>query len=183
MLSTPASSLTPLQLACQLGDHRMFEHILKRSTYSSILWKWGPVTQFQINLDGIDSAGGMGGEVLELIGRFDAKIPTQEMLLDEFMEGMLNGLFVEKWERFGERMWSVHRLLDICYLMPLVSNALWLKEDPLSALKATWLPMFTLLAMILAYPRMSAPRIYGTPPIRAHVITCSASLCSCVKRI
>ena len=199
-LARYASGLTPLQLACQLGDHRMFEHILKRSTYSSILWKWGPVTQFQINLDGIDSAGGMGGEVLELIGRFDAKIPTQEMLLDEFMEGMLNGLFVEKWERFGERMWSVHRLLDICYLMPLVGNALWLKEDPLSALKATWLPMFTLLAMIpclsedvraayLWYTSYTGPRdnMFGLfmQWCKAHMITdkvmgCALTAVGCV---
>ena len=48
--------------------------------------RWGPVTQNKINLDGIDSAPGRGGEVLELIGRFDAKTATQEMLLDDFME-------------------------------------------------------------------------------------------------
>jgi transient receptor potential cation channel subfamily V protein 6 len=141
------SKLTPLQLACQLGDHATFEHIIKRPTYSSILWKWGPVTQFQINLDGIDSCTGVGGEVLELIGRFDAKIATQEMLLDDFMGGLLHQLFVEKWERFGQKMWFVHRMLDIVYLIPLVANALWLKEDPTEALRATWLPACTLLAM------------------------------------
>ena len=142
------SGLTPLQLACQLGKHDLFSHILKRSTYSSILWKWGPVTQFQISLDGIDSASGVGGEVMELIGRFDAKQETQEMLLDEFMDGMVQGLFMEKWARFGEKIWFVHRGLDLVYLVPLVCNALWLKEAPLAALKATWLPAATLLAMI-----------------------------------
>jgi len=142
------SGLTPLQLACQLGDHKMFEHIINRSTYSSILWKWGPVTQFKINLDGIDSASGMGGEVLELIGRFDAKVPTQEMLLDDFMGGMLQKLVEEKWDRFGYNIWLVHRCLDLAYLVPLVCNSLWLKEAPFSALKATWLPACTLLAMI-----------------------------------
>ena len=142
-----SSGLTPLQLACQLGFHDLFEHIIKRPTYCSILWKWGPVTQFQINLNGIDSATGQGGEVLELIGRFDAKIETQEMLLDEFMGGFLHHLFEEKWERFGQRMWMVHRLLDIVYLIPLFTNALWLKEDPVSALRQTWLPAATLLAM------------------------------------
>ena len=142
------SGLTPLQLAAQLGNHSLFEHILKRPTYSTILWKWGPVTQFQISLDGIDSASGLGGEVMELIGRFDAKQETQEMLLDDFMGGMIHRLFVEKWDRFGYNIWVVHRILDLCYLVPLVSNSLWLKEAPLSALQATWLPATTLLAMI-----------------------------------
>ena len=146
-LAIYSSGLTPLQLACQLGKHDVFEHIIKRPHYSNILWKWGPVTQFQINLAGIDSAAGQGGEVLELIGRFDAKLGTQEMLLDDFMGGMLQQLFVEKWERFGQKMWMVHRLLDLVYLVPLVTNALWLKEAPVSALQQTWLPMCTLLAM------------------------------------
>ena len=146
-LARYGSRLTPLQLACQLGHHGVFEHILRRPTYSSILWKWGPVTQFQINLSGIDSASMQGGEVLELIGRFDAKIGTQEMLLDDFMEGMMHHLFEEKWERFGQKMWMVHRLLDLVYLVPLVTNALWLKEAPTSALRQTWLPVCTLLTM------------------------------------
>jgi len=46
-LARYGAGLTPLQLACQLGLHDVFDHILRRSTYSSILWKWGPVTQFQ----------------------------------------------------------------------------------------------------------------------------------------
>jgi hypothetical protein len=146
-LARYGSGLTPLQLACQLGLHDVFDHIMRRPTYSSILWKWGPVTQFRINLNGIDSASGQGGEVLELIGRFDAKVVTQEMLLDEFREGFLHKLFEEKWERFGQRMWVVHRLLDLVYLVPLVTNALWLKEAPVVALQQTWLPICTLLTM------------------------------------
>ena len=152
-LARYGSGLTPLQLACQLGlnglndNANVFDHILRRATYSSILWKWGPVTQFQINLNGIDSASGKGGEVLELIGRFDAKIPTQEMLLDDFRDGFLHRLFEEKWERFGQKMWMVHRLLDLVYLVPLCTNALWLKEAPVSALQQTWLPICTLLTM------------------------------------
>merc|ERR1719230_439117 len=97
------TGLNSLQLACQLGDHPMFKHILSRSM--GILWKWGPVTQNQINLKGIDSAPGKGGEVLELIGRFDAKLSTQEMLLDDFMEGFLQELVMEKWNAFGFYMW------------------------------------------------------------------------------
>ena len=81
------TDLNALQLACQLGDHKMFKHVIGRQM--GTLWKWGPVTQNQIDLLGIDSAPGKGGEVLELIGRFDAKTSTQEMLLDDFMEGFL----------------------------------------------------------------------------------------------
>ena len=136
------TGLTPLQTACQLDDHKMFKHILGRTM--GILWKWGPVTQNIINLDGIDSASNKGGEVLELIGRFDAKIPTQEMLLDDFMEGFLQEIVMEKWEKFGKHMWLVHRLLDLAYLIPVAANALWLKEDPESALNAYWLPWTTL---------------------------------------
>ena len=124
--------LTPLQTACQLGSREMFKHIIHRNI--GILWKWGPVTQQKIDLDGIDSAPGKGGEVLELIGRFDAKIATQEFLLDDFMEGFLHR------HRHGEvgppsasNVWVAHRLLDVAYLTPLIANALWLKEDPLRA--------------------------------------------------
>ena len=135
-----------LQLACQLGDQKMFKHIIGRS--STILWKWGPVTQHRIPLLWIDSARGKGGEVMELIGRFDAKIPTQAMLLDDFMEGYLQQLVDEKWHAFGRHVWAVHRLLDLAYLVPVAVNALWLKEDPEAALAATWLPALTLVMMM-----------------------------------
>ena len=124
--------LTPLQTACQMGDHRMFKHIMSRGM--GILWKWGPVTQNQINLEGIDSAPGTGNAVLELIGRFDAKVSTQEMLLDDFMEGFLQEIVMSKWNAFGSYMWHFHRFLDVAYLIPLMTNALWLKESPESAL-------------------------------------------------
>ena len=42
---------------------------------------------------------------------------------------------------------QVHRLLDLVYLVPLVTNALWLKEAPTTALQQTWLPICTLLTM------------------------------------
>ena len=49
----------PTQLAVKLGDHRMVQHILRRQT--KVLWKWGPITQYMIDLDGVDSAGGAKG--------------------------------------------------------------------------------------------------------------------------
>eukprot|EP00322_Chrysochromulina_rotalis_P000732 CAMPEP_0115884524 /NCGR_PEP_ID=MMETSP0287-20121206/30166_1 /TAXON_ID=412157 /ORGANISM="Chrysochromulina rotalis, Strain UIO044" /LENGTH=897 /DNA_ID=CAMNT_0003340839 /DNA_START=17 /DNA_END=2710 /DNA_ORIENTATION=+ len=140
--------LNPLQLACQLGEHGMFKHILARSSRDKILWKWGPVTQHRYPLGWIDSATGNGGEVMELIGRFDAKESTQDMLRDEFMEGFIHEIFMEKWNHFGKHMWFVHRSLDVAYLCPLVANALWLKEDPEHALAARWLPALTLLMMM-----------------------------------
>ena len=54
---------------------------------------------------------------------------------------------MEKWERFGYNIWLVHRFLDICYLIPLVANSLWLKEAQMSPLKATWMPATTLLML------------------------------------
>ena len=140
------TGLTPMQFAAQIGHHDMFKHIVSRSM--TILWKWGPVTQNMINLKGIDSAPCKGGEVLELIGRFDAKISTQEMLLDDFMEGFLQGVVQEKWDAFAQYMWLVHRSLDFAYLMPLMANALWLKEDPETALGASYMPMLTMAMMM-----------------------------------
>eukprot|EP00966_Prymnesium_polylepis_P121477 2807358-Prymnesium_polylepis.3 len=40
------AQLTPLQLACKLGDHKMFQHIMRR--HSAVVWKWGPITQYQV---------------------------------------------------------------------------------------------------------------------------------------
>ena len=39
-------SLTSLQLSASMGDHRMFRHIM--SCRSSILWRWGDVTAYQV---------------------------------------------------------------------------------------------------------------------------------------
>ena len=84
MTSLGLHCLTTLQLTALLGDHATFKHILQKQC--SILWVWGPVTQYSINLLGVDSAGSGGGDVMELIGRIDAKRETTELLLDEFMQ-------------------------------------------------------------------------------------------------
>ena len=62
----------------------MFQHIMRR--HSTVVWKWGPVTQYQIDLEGIDSSGTGGNDVMELVGTQDASRRTQEMVLDEFMQ-------------------------------------------------------------------------------------------------
>ena len=66
----------------------MFEHILRRQTRT--LWHWGPVAQHMISLEGIDSAGEAGSDVMELIGCISASDSTTHMLLDEFMGGFLH---------------------------------------------------------------------------------------------
>ena len=49
------AGLTPLQLAAHLGNHDMFGHLLMRDT--QLVWSWGPVSEFRIPLNGIDSTG------------------------------------------------------------------------------------------------------------------------------
>jgi hypothetical protein len=118
----------------------------------------------------------------------------------QFMDGMLNNLFMEKWERFGQSIWMIHRLFDVVFLVPLVTNALWLKEAPVSALQQTWLPISTLLAMIpcleedvraayLWYTSYSGPRdnissLFSTW-LSSHLITnkligCALTAVGCV---
>ena len=48
-------ALSPLQLACRLGDHSTFKHVLRKQ--AKVVWRWGPLTQYSISLAGIDSAG------------------------------------------------------------------------------------------------------------------------------
>ena len=49
------AGLTPLQLAAKVGDHRLFQYIMRRT--AKVLWVWGPVTQYELSLDQIDSTG------------------------------------------------------------------------------------------------------------------------------
>lgn len=101
-LTSPAklldlAGLSPLQLAVKLGDKLMFMHILQRQT--NILWKWGPITQYMIDLEGVDSAGVQKGEdVMELVGQMNAVDSTKELLLDSVMNGFVYSLFEYKWK-------------------------------------------------------------------------------------
>ena len=78
----------------RFGDHKMFKHLLAKQT--NILWRWGPVTKYEVSLDGIDSAD--AGEhvgahlgVMEHVGAIFAERKTQTMLLDEFLVGVWLG--------------------------------------------------------------------------------------------
>ena len=66
-----SNGLLPMQIAAQNGDQRMVKHILRRQTRT--VWKWGPVTQYEIDLEGIDSAGEGGNDLMELIGSSEAR--------------------------------------------------------------------------------------------------------------
>ena len=95
------------ELTAHLGDHKTFKHILRKQC--EVLWIWGPVTQFSINLKGVDSAGSGGGDVMELIGRLGARRETTELLLDSFMQGFVHELFLSKWRRFAGSIYYVRR--------------------------------------------------------------------------
>ena len=106
------AGLSPLQLSAKLGNHAMFKHILRRQTV--VLWKWGPVTQYMIDLVGIDSAGAQKAEdVMELVGAMDATPKTQELLLDHVMNGFVYSLFELKWTRFASLLHHILLFFDV----------------------------------------------------------------------
>jgi hypothetical protein len=110
-------SLTAMQLAAKLGDHQSFRSLLRKQC--EILWVWGPVTQFQLDLKNIDSAGKGGGDIMELITRMDATKRTTQMLLDTFMNGFIHRLFEQKW-----------RVLDATLVVMVMALGFWLKYRP-----------------------------------------------------
>ena len=125
MLTLNVHDLNPMQLSVQLGDHDMFKHILRKQC--SILWVWGPVTQYSIDLEGVDSAGDGGGDVMELVGRLDASRATTELLLDSFMQGFLYDLFMQKWRGFGWKLHYGRRFIDVAILIMTVLMSMDLK--------------------------------------------------------
>lgn len=124
-MRTDLRSLTSLQLAASLGLHSMFRIILRQQC--EILWVWGPLTQFSINLKGIDSAGAGGGDIMELITRIGASRSTTSMLLDNFMNGFIYRLYLQKWKLFGRKLYLLRRSLDVLMLVLLVVFSLALK--------------------------------------------------------
>lgn len=138
--------LLPAQLASWLGDHASVKHILKKQV--SILWIWGPVTQYSMNLRGIDSAGEGGGDIMELVARQDASKRTRELLLDSFMLGFVHSLFVQKWKLFGARLHYVRLFLDVALLLMVIFLAFWLKETP--AEQAKMVPLAVVMLVIMA---------------------------------
>jgi hypothetical protein len=120
--------LNPMQVAVRLGDHKTAKHLLRKQC--SVLWKWGPITQYSICLSGVDSAGSGSGDVMELVGRFDAAKETTTMLLDSFLRGFIYQLFRQKWVKFGSRIHYARCLIDILGLFCLIYTAMCMKVYP-----------------------------------------------------
>ena len=128
-------SLSPLQLATQLGDHEAVRHILKKQC--DVEWVWGPVTQFSLDLEGVESAGKGGGDIMELIVRTGASKRTTMMLLDSFMDGFIYKLFLRKWKLYGRTLHCAHVLLDFMLTVSVTCQTIALKSDPFEFSQST----------------------------------------------
>jgi hypothetical protein len=78
----------------------------------------------------VDSAGSGSGDVMELVGRFDAAKETTTMLLDSFLRGFIYQLFRQKWVKFGSRIHYARCLIDILGLFCLIYTAMCMKVYP-----------------------------------------------------
>ena len=67
---------------------------------------------------------------MELVGDHRASPATQEMLLDDFMQGFLFTLFQQKWERYTHYVFYTLRLAELAYLVLIVVQSLMLKREP-----------------------------------------------------
>ena len=83
LIHLQADNMSPLQLATRRGQRFMFQHVL-RQDHTRALWTWGPVSQFQIQLDqGIDSTGFGASDVMEILPREDSCAATMDLILDD----------------------------------------------------------------------------------------------------
>ena len=126
------SALSPLQIACRLGQSRMLKHVLKREK-TNMLWKWGSVSAFQTDLAGIDSSGAGARDCLEIVADLDASEATQSFLLDSFMQGFLYRLLKEKWNKYGSKLHYAWRLLDCALLLAMTLVTVLIKYDPVAS--------------------------------------------------
>ena len=160
--------MTPLQLMCHLGDKRLVQHLMRRR--ATLQWSWGPISSFQLPLNGyvslivarlvwrlahttvtrflrrIDScSNAIATDVLDIVGRWDAKKETHEMLVDDFMQallpalsksrhaptrsnkftatlvpqGLLHKLFTQKWWSFARYYFCMIRMLEVATISTL----------------------------------------------------------------
>ena len=123
--------LAPLALATKLGDHAMVKHILRKQCV--IVWVWGPVTAYSMDLTNIDSAGEGGTDMMELVARLDAKKSTRELLLDKFLDGFLHKLYLQKWRLFGRWLHYPRLCVDLTVLGMHVVFAFLRKLNPYDA--------------------------------------------------
>ncbi len=130
-LSLNMQGLSPLALATKLGDHAMVKHILRKQC--AIVWVWGPVTAYSMDLDNIDSAGDGGTDMMELVARLDAEQGTTTMLLESFLGGFLYKLFLQKWKLYGRVLHYPRLCVDVAVLVMLIIFAFLRKEHPYDA--------------------------------------------------
>lgn len=111
------ADLTAMQVSVKLGDDRTFKKLIRRQT--TILWRWGPVTQYRIDLDQIDSAGAQKGEdVMELVGAINAPPGTTNLIMDNVLNGFMWELFELKWSKFTHVMHWCFLALDLASSPP-----------------------------------------------------------------
>lgn len=141
--------MSPLQLTCRIGLRYMHQHIM-RSELVRILWVWGPVTQYQISLRGIDSSGDGACDVMEVLCRDDAAQVTREFILDEFMCGFLFNLYEQKWRKFGWYIHSVLCALDGSVVMAIIYLCINIKNETASGERQQYGACLTLTGLIFA---------------------------------
>ena len=105
---------------------------------AAVEWKWGPVTSYQLSLEGIDSCGESGNDVMELVCALQALRPTQEILLDDFMHGFVHELYLQKWKLYGRWTFWVNQAAYFFYVSLLLTVCAKLKRwgEPTEVLHA-----------------------------------------------
>ena len=64
---------------------------------------------------------------MELVTRIDADSGCTSLLLDDFMQGLIYKLFLDKWNTYGYKLHYVRRLIDFIILALLITMAMALK--------------------------------------------------------
>ena len=147
LVSLNLDDMNVTQLACKMGLRSIFQHVVK-ANHTTVLWKWGPVTAYQIDLTGIDSTGKGAADVMEIVARQDATHITQSFVLDDFMQGFLFKLFQQKWAKLS----SLHylwRLLDVVILVIIMFLCVELKVEKEKQLHAFFISLFPLFGLSL----------------------------------
>ena len=137
MSLTPARACSPCAaIAVGPGSHRPRRPTLCAMAVlgkqCEVMWVWGPITQFSLDLSGIDTAAVDDAmpKVLEVIVRKGAYKRTTQMLLDTFMNGFLHQLFVEKWRMYGRAIHYGRHVIDVLLFISLTWQTFSLKADP-----------------------------------------------------
>ena len=140
--------LTPMQLAAYLGDYRMLTHCMRRRAV--VLWKWGPVTQYQLDLDEIESVGSEGRGVMALAANASPELLMGQTRHPSGQElSMLHDLFMQKWETFARSWFWWLRLVDMLYLALLATLAILCKLEYGAAAVRPLAALMLIVAVIL----------------------------------